>query len=120
MLAGRERRGVPRPGRVVVLSLDGARWRSRGSPWSFLAGGAVLPQAQDRACNWEKAMMVLGFSVGGRHGEALEQPWLGDERALWRPSIPPRSSAASRCEPAWGNSHRRQGSEQGPSYHLAK
>ena len=35
------------------------------------------PQGWERACGWEEAVMVLGFNVGGRHGEALEQPWLG-------------------------------------------
>lgn len=27
-------------------------------------------------------MVVLGFSVDGGHGEALEQPWLSDVEAI--------------------------------------
>lgn len=83
-------------------------------------GGTAPPQGQEGACRWEMAMIVLGFGVDGGHEEALEQPWLGDEGALWRSSIPLHCSATSCCEPAWGNPHPGQGSEPGPSYHLFK
>lgn len=38
---------------------------------------------------------MLGFSAGNGHGEALEQPWLAEEGALRRASIPLCCSATS-------------------------
>lgn len=94
VLAGRERRGALRPGKRVVLIVGGVRWRRQGSPWGW-----------EETYRWEMSMIVLGFCVSGRHGEALGQPCLGVEGALWRPPTPLRCSAMRCCEPAWDNPH---------------